>query len=821
MKRTRLVSIDNQTTAQESGEPDAPVTEDHTPDAGEHAVFEDESEPEYAYEEEEQAELRSGWVLPTIAVLAIIGWTAFFVWAQGLASGGVTPLEAIELAGAFAPPVIVIALVWLLAMRMSRRESRRFAEAAQVLRAESEQLEARLHRINGELSVAREFLAQQSRELDTLGRLAVDRLGEHSQRLESLIADNGVEVERLSDVSGNALENMEKLRNNLPVIASSTKDVTNTIAQAGRTASAQLDEMIDGLKRVNEFGEASEAQIESLRARAGGALDEFANATRETGEALAERYNALSDSVGAARNQFDREEVEALAALRQRWSGVGEQIKAALEELATLDGDVIEPAAGRIAAMREEHATMIGDAVRANEDFDSDMARRREVAEADNSAAIDALQTRLGALDDELAERRDAHVAGVREVEELAETLAARMAALDEMAQRAKENGVEAGEMLDRALATSGERLAATDASLRETDALLGTLTDTTLRLLKLVRSTAKHSAEDLPKALIDSEESLRLLEGRAAQIGTSVTNASRDGATLVESLDGSQERLASLQEDLDRARHALDEGTGGQAERLAAMNEEFDRLQARSEALAAHARDELAASIEALREANRAALAQIEADGGEGLARWAEKIGDASGEAIDRALRSRIEETAGVLDDATGEAAQRSREATALLRDQLAKVDELTGNLERRIAQARERAAEQVDNDFSRRAALITESLNSSAIDIAKALSTDVADTAWASYLKGDRGIFTRRAVRLLDNSDAREIADLYEDDAGFREDVSRYIHDFEGMLRQLLSTRDGHALGVTLLSSDMGKLYVALAQGIERIRS
>jgi len=39
--------------------------------------------------------------------------------------------------------------------------------------------------------------------------------------------------------------------------------------------------------------------------------------------------------------------------------------------------------------------------------------------------------------------------------------------------------------------------------------------------------------------------------------------------------------------------------------------------------------------------------------------------------------------------------------------------------------------------------------------------------------------------------------------------------------MLRQLLSTRDGHALGVTLLSSDMGKLYVVLAQAIERLRN
>ena len=99
--------------------------------------------------------------------------------------------------------------------------------------------------------------------------------------------------------------------------------------------------------------------------------------------------------------------------------------------------------------------------------------------------------------------------------------------------------------------------------------------------------------------------------------------------------------------------------------------------------------------------------------------------------------------------------------------------------------------------------------------------LSADVSETAWASYLRGDRGIFTRRAVSLLDNTEVRAVQQHYEADAEFRGHVNRYIHDFESMLRQLLSTRDGHALGVTLLSSDMGKLYVALAQGIERLRT
>ena len=73
---------------------------------------------------------------------------------------------------------------------------------------------------------------------------------------------------------------------------------------------------------------------------------------------------------------------------------------------------------------------------------------------------------------------------------------------------------------------------------------------------------------------------------------------------------------------------------------------------------------------------------------------------------------------------------------------------------------------------------------------------------------------------VHDLDAAGARDIADYYDQDEPFREMVNRYIHDFESMLRSILAQRDGSPLGVTLLSSDMGKLYVAMAQAIERLR-
>ena len=71
-----------------------------------------------------------------------------------------------------------------------------------------------------------------------------------------------------------------------------------------------------------------------------------------------------------------------------------------------------------------------------------------------------------------------------------------------------------------------------------------------------------------------------------------------------------------------------------------------------------------------------------------------------------------------------------------------------------------------------------------------------------------------------LLGGSESRAIQAHYKTDREFQASVNRYVHDFEAMLRRVLTDREGAILGVTLLSSDMGKLYVALSQAIERRR-
>src|SRR3546814_20465855 len=99
--------------------------------------------------------------------------------------------------------------------------------------------------------------------------------------------------------------------------------------------------------------------------------------------------------------------------------------------------------------------------------------------------------------------------------------------------------------------------------------------------------------------------------------------------------------------------------------------------------------------------------------------------------------------------------------------------------------------------------------------------MSNEVTDTTWAAYLKGDRSVFARRAVRLLDSGEAKAILRNYEEEPEFRDQVNRYIHDFEAVIRRVLAERDGGPMAVAMLSFDVGKLYVELAQAIERVRA
>ncbi len=778
--------------------------------------------------DDETPSSRFGWLAPAVALLAVVGWTGFFLFAhQAEILAGGTVQQWSGWITAWAVPVLLIGVLWLLAMRSSSREAKRFGHVARELSVESARLEERLVTVNRELSLAREFIAAQSRDLESLGRVASERLSQDAENLSGLIQTNSAQIETIASVSTTALDNMDKLRGELPVIANSARDVTSQIGNAGRTAHGQLEELVSGFHRLNEFGESSERQIEALCIKVDATMSSFERQSASLEErearslaALSERLTNFQQNAEAFSQQLRESEGAALDRWKDATARLQDTLTTALGEVSEIDSSAMEQAKARLVALQEDAQRVDQAMAKRAAQFAQDVGDRRKSFEEQEALVIQQMEGRLSDLDQAMAERQETQLGQMAEMVEQGEDLAAHMANLSAQVEALSREGRKASEELAEAANALSQRLMGNSELLASTDSTLVELTDSAVRLLELIQAGASHSREQLPQAIAEAQAQLEALDGQARTVSGIVLETGQKSQELSERMKRAGEESRTALERID-AFHTdfsnRNETHGSQLEALGASLEELDK---QSQTLTEKTRAELGQAIEELQAALKNTLDSLEATSGKTIDDLAESISNQSAEALDRAIRFNTNEAIGELEQAAAHASGVSREAARQLRDQLAKVDELTGNLESRVARARERAEEQVDNDFARRAALITESLNSNAIDIAKAMSNEITDTAWAAYLRGDRGIFTRRSVKLLENAEAREVASIYENDPDFREHVRRYIHDFEGMLRTMLSTRDGNALAVTLLSSDMGKLYIALAQATERLR-
>ena len=794
---------------------------------------------------------RPGWLAPLLAVAAIAGWTAFFGWAHlDAMQAGAAPAQWANWVVEWSVPAALVGIVWLLAMRSSQAEARRFAGTAALMNRESAALEARLKVVNRELSLAREFLAAQARDLEALGRIAAERLSAHAGELQGLITSNGAQVEAIGTASETALGNMNRLRDDLPVIANAARDVANQIGSAGRVAEEQLTQLTGGIERLGAAGAASEAQAARLTGQVGDALGQFETQVNRIEGLVAQRFAALQEQAEAWRSHIAALESEALAAHSARAeaaaaetdsiaarlteaadsaqagfaaaiAGLHETLTEKLRLVDELDRSTGAAASERISALRDEALRFDNQLSDRNRVFDELIQQRQAAFETHEAQASEVLAQRLAALDDALAQRREAQMAEIERLVTHGETMAEQAKQLGEVIAAIGASGDAVRDQLGAGMTGLMQQLAEKRTALAATEDQLAQLTDSSVRLLEILQSGARTCREDLSAAIGGANAELEGVEARAVKVEALMLRSQAAGGDLSEYLLRTRAEIEAAEVAIAGFKSRLAEDSEDALARLQGLRGGFARLAEDSGALAGETQDALRTALGQLEAAIAQAFATLEAGTRERTVTLAETLGSEATAMLERALRNETAATLGKLEQSAAHASGVGREAAIQLRDQLVKVNELTGNLEQRIARARELAEEQVNNDFARRMALITDGLNSAAIDISGALSTEVADTAWDAYLKGDRGIFTRRAVRLIDNGTAKDIAALYSTDETFKANVGRYIHDFEALLRQTLSTRDGHVLSVTMLGSDMGKLYVALAQAIQRFRT
>ncbi len=352
-------------------------------------------------------------------------------------------------------------------------------------------------------------------------------------------------------------------------------------------------------------------------------------------------------------------------------------------------------------------------------------------------------------------------------------------------------------------------------------DGTVSSLTGKTEALLAALDATAREIDETMPAAygrLEASADKAMSVVGKAGPALIEIATASESTLghlTAAEAIVARQQAsLASMNSDAGSALAACREQADALATSIATATAEL-------KAITEGASADLLESLIRARDTARQAADNARETFSEVIPVAAASFGEHSKQALGDALTAQVEAQMSEIAATTEKAVAAAQKATDRLMRQMLTISETSAALEARISEAKDEAERGDQSNFARRVALLIESLNSSAIDVTKILSNDVTDTAWASYLRGDRGVFARRAVKLLDASEAKEVAKHYSEDSDFREQVNRYIHDYESMLRNVMATRDGNPLSVALLSADTGKLYVALAQAIERLRS
>ena len=716
----------------------------------------------YAEESERSAGI-SRYVVPALLLVAFATWTAFFVltyWSE--AEAGLANDRIIALVTSWSVPNLLIAVLWLLVMRNSSREATRFGNVASLLRAESDALAIRMRTVNEEISLAREFLSQNARELETVGRQSSQKLVDSAQMLSAALADSDEKAKTLESVSNAANTNLEQLRKHLPVVTSAAKDVTNQIGSAGNNAQVQIKALIATLERVSEAGKS---------------VDEYINNVESRADDLSVR---LEQSLSSSAKLLDDKSAEALDRSAEMATLMDSAVQAISSGIAQASGDIDKSLANSHAQIQSSLTNLRG----ALSEIEA-QSREEDTRIRDIIAAINA------------------HI----------ETSAAQIAEVDQAA-------TDQTSKLAFAVSALGESTRSVGSALSDNQAITADLIAQSDRLNNLLDTANKDISLNIPAAM--DSLNVKMTDG-IAQVKSALANAE----TLEEMSDVVLQKLNTLEHLIATQHDAVGALMAESDAHFAARHEQVDALgaslkqtQALLEDMSGEANDRLVSSLLRVRETTRAAAESSRKILDEELVHIAEQLTEQNRVALANALDAQVASMNDAVQDAIGRNIELSEAASSLVVRQLGELDEMTTSLESRIIDSKNSFESVQEDSFARRMVLLTESLNSTAIDVAKILSNDVSDTAWAAYLKGDRGVFTRRAVRLLDSGEAKIIVKHYGEDSDFREHVNRYVHDFEAIMRLLLSTRDGNAIGVTLLSSDIGKLYVALAQAIERLR-
>ena len=727
------------------------------------------------------------------------GWIAML-----LGSGALNRIDLPSLANVIAlasGPLALLGIVYVLLQRSTRSEVRRFGDTALSMRVESRRLEAAMARVSAALDNRRADLATHASALLGEGDRAAERLSQISIDMRDETDLLKRQTDYLNQVARAARGDMSALMIDLPRAQEMVREVAELIRGIGGNAQGHAEGLAEQLTlivaRSHEADELLGAATGRLATQIGRIETRAERTARSIEEAGAQLGRSIDVTIENAGNVVEQTRV-ALDSQREAMTAMLDHGRAALD-------DAGRAAAAALAERLDEMGRQTG--LLAKQLADQDAAARALVANLEY--ALGAIESRFEALG----------ATGTEQTADLAELILNLSGHIDNVSS-ALSNSM------------SGTR----------------TLTDRANGLRMAFEGIVAHIEHDLPTVM-------QRMDAEASRGDQAMRGVTAQAEQLASTIERATDRLGSADLLIDRQRDAI-AGLGDQAaRRMATIAAEGDEMLDKQRALSDAFAEEAAARLEALRdhsnelgrliaesESNMRSLAELSgsrlvdailkvretaAEAARGarealesiIPDASERLARSGAEAIERTFGDAITQRIHLISDTAEAAVSAANIASEKLLTQMLSIAAASADMEKRVATAQARHEAIGEESFAREVASLVEQLNSAAIDVTKILSHDVPDGAWAAYLHGDHGAFTRAAVRLLTSGQIAQVAALYDENPDFHEHVNRYIHDFEALLRRVLASRDGGPLGVTMLSSDMGKLYVALAQAIERL--
>ena len=711
-----------------------------------------------------------------IALTILAGlWLAYSAWSAGrtLAGQPLTSPQIAQWVAVAAGPLALMGLVWLMFGRTRRKEAERFTRSVVTMRSEARSLEALLEVLSQRISDSRSELTMMSQHLMQLGDDATGKLGGITREFDSSsekLKRHGDALDRAAEAARNdiavLLEDLPRAEQTARAVAEQIRSVGSESAAKAEAFGQQVGKLADRTRTADDLvAEATNrlatrlAEIETASAAAAAHVGEAETAYSGTLDVLLERTSATLEQI---RSGIDIQAAAVSALVEQASAGFGKAGIVAAESLSANINQASNSLEGLSARVAEQ-----------------DRASQRMIAEIDRGLAlIDERFTELATNGDERANH-------------FLESLTRARSELDTLAAQA---GTQ-----DTAIGSLAERTAALHAGVEK---LAAEIRDGVGNAI----GEAQGGADRLAEAAANAKPDISWLRDATVEAGEKL---SATGAEIAEQ----RERFAALL-------CSVDNGVEDAQSKLAQLASTLAQVEREATSLSSETGPALVASLVQVKEAAAHAAERAREAIQAVIPESAGKLSEEAAKALERVIRESIEDRLRDVESVAARAVDSARSASDRLTQQMISIGQTASALEAHIEQTSKEQQEKGSEAFAKRVALLIDSMHSAAIDVGKIMADEIDDKAWNSYLKGNRGVFTSRAVRLIGGSETRAIRAHYESDTEFQQSVNRYIADFEAMLRRVLAERDGGMIAVTFMSSDMGKLYAALSQGIDRLR-